>query len=138
MNSTPNTSRTAGHGRHCRRHGEAGRPSRCPEPRSGGHGASRCGNSSPRRVISTRLSLVKTQKPISPGWSASGPSAPALGQGGPSGADLAFAPAGAPAAWWASGPGRQRSDHQPLRNSSTSTPACRKIARSVPSGKSPG
>jgi hypothetical protein len=28
--------------------------------------------------------------------------------------------------------------HQPLRNSSTSTPACRRIARSVPSGKSPG
>jgi 5-methylcytosine-specific restriction protein B len=28
--------------------------------------------------------------------------------------------------------------HQLLRNSSTSTPACRRIARSVPSGKSPG
>jgi len=39
--------------------------------------------------------------------------------------------------FWRERFGSDRS-HQPLRNSSTSTPACRRIARSVPSGKSPG
>jgi hypothetical protein len=77
--------------------------SRCSRTVSSAQGtphqaASRCGNDSTHRVISTRLVLVKAQKPISSGWSPAGPSAPELGHGGPSSSDLAFASAGAPAA----------------------------------------